>query len=459
MCSSKKPSKLLQFFQLVTLGLFFASLLSLGSCSNHPTDANETNACKSDLFVILFDWSNNIQPSNDSNTHILHWYSESSLYCEILLPCGKTFHDYANTIIENLDKTNRNNVFIVNQLKKLFKKSAFELGIRGIVDTVDIQVSLIYLLCGLFDWFEVKNEKLVKKEIKNNETIVEQGLLRRLFVFLFNSLINTIKLAYEANVYLPHDQDVFTFVRDCVLKVNAKIAKSNSTAILNAEIASKFLLEQMLKNLKFKPTHNTESFKLSEIIAELTTYGLKDQNEIIKHASDKFKNTDFNITTDFAYENWFDFHKIYVTFSNLVSIKSHIDIYFLLREYFTKIYKDFDIAGKDEFEVFPKLIAAAFSTNQSQRQLFNPEEEPSSEGLFYKMVTFEIQDLEKLINAALENRICKKTDKSGNLILSVADEKVKHNDNSSFLLSKVGIGIAIMAVVCISIGLRWYFSK
>ncbi len=109
------------------------------------------------------------------------------------------------------------------------------------------------------------------------------------------------------------------------------------------------------------------------------------------------------------------FYRVYVTFSNLVNIKSHIDKCLLLHKYFTKICKDFDIKGKDEFEVFSKLIAAAFSTNQSQRQFFNPEEEPSSAGLFYKMVTFNIHDLEELIIAAFENRIGKETDKSGKL--------------------------------------------
>ncbi len=111
---------------------------------------------------------------------------------------------------------------------------------------------------NLLDWFEVKNEKLVKKETKNSKTMVKLDLMASLLVFLFNSSINTIKPVYEAEVYLLNYQDVSTFVRDCVLEVNEKIAKSNSTTILNAETASEFLLEQIFINFTSKPTHKTE---------------------------------------------------------------------------------------------------------------------------------------------------------------------------------------------------------
>ena len=451
MCPIKKPFILsFEFSQLVSLVLFFVFLLSLVKCSNQPGYAKWTNVFIPGPRNPKLDWESILPHSNNKNVSIPHRYTSTDLF-EIPLPLGKKIGDYYAAIINNLDKNFKNRVYIEFQLKKLFQKSAFQVGIGGPRSPIEIGMSLRDLISLLCESFEFKNEKLERKK-EGITSDIENFLthIQSLFDSLLNYLISTDQPAFDVYVYLPAEMEITTFVDNCITKVNDAAIKSGSNTFSDAKIAAKLVLTQVLRDLSFSQEDGIECHKLSKIMTELKTYGISSEKLIKKGAFDKFENADFVFESN-------GYSKIYVIFPGLGDKNYLICDQLLLQEYFTRINESFEITGKNEIEIFSKLIAAALSTNLSPEEIFAPNYEPSKYYLFYAKTLGDYYSLEVSINEALKNYIDKRADAPSNSNSSAGNKKEKIPiDNSNPFFIKVGLGIVVGVA---AFGLYWYFTK
>ena len=402
-----------EFSQIVSLVLFLVSLLSLVDCSNRPEYVKRSNSGEVGSSYVKFNWKE-ILPLNEYVITLFPYRSEKFPGCfKILLPRDTTVKDYVAVITDKLDKTNTDKASVESQLKELFKKSAFELGIKGIVTPVTIKEDLMLLVNVLFNCFELNDEKYVRREKRKVFNGVNKQMLAQ---SLLNSLISTDKPAFEASVYLPKGMNAASLVRKCTIEeiydsFMKKYFEQAGITITgeNVKIVAKFILKRVFSSIE-KSGNDSQLCKLSEIMTELKTYGLNKDGIITKDTCAKFTNANFYISIESVSNYYAYMEKIYVIITDVGSINARYHGGYLALEYFTKINNSLSISGKDEIEAFPKLIAAALSAEPSQRQIFYPDVEPNKNSLFHAMTQGSLAEMEEFINEAFEHCISEEID-------------------------------------------------
>ena len=419
MCSFKNPFTLsFELSQIASLVLFLISLLSLVDCSNRPEYAKRSNVGEVCPSYVKFNWEE-ILPLNEYVVIPFPYRSkEFPEFFKILLPRDTTVKDYVAVITDKLDKTNKDKASIESQLKELFKKSAFDLGIKGTVPPVTIKENLMLPVNVLFNCFKLNNEKYVRREERRiSDEKNDQKAAQR----LFNSLISTDKPKFEASVYLPKGMNVGAFILTCINDLiyetlNKKFSEAENETIPNekyisftdVDIETKFLLERVFSTIE-KSGDNSQLCKLSEIMTVLKTYFLNGGKFFTKGVHVQFINAKFKIPLQSISEYYVYMEKIYVFISDVTSIRAWYDGGYLAPEYFTKINNSLSISDEDKIKAFSKLVVAALFA------------EPAKSNLFHPMTLGSLAEMEESINEAFEHCIDEEINDSGFVVLTDTD--------------------------------------
>ena len=396
---------------------------------------------------------------------------------EILLPNGKTIEDYVMTIINNLDKTSKVNTPIEDQLKQLFRKSAFELGIESSIIKITIEKDLAELEDILQNFFTIKEGKLENIGDASNTVEADSNLGKH----LFNSLIGTAEPAFEVHVYLPNNQEVEAFVKNCYNE--AKTAKLKPNILReDGKVSGALLMNQILLKLASIQESNTEKCKWSDVLAKFRECDCDNFDLVGKNFSDNFQlfHVWNNQPIDSSPKN--HFRRLYVTFSDLITLKR--EEAFAFSTFLSKINRFSSITGKDESEIFSKLISTALSANSAQKHILKIDTDNRGKYIGYEIKKGEIAQLKTYINTALfTEKLPELTQKTKSAVKNSAEKIIpsssddknydlepvyfpsygafqrKENTKSKFSISGLKAGLAVVvAAGVIGAGL-WYFSK